>query len=148
MIIFGFWRRHGISLKYRYLFCNTPKVACSTIKLTLARAELEDDTFEYENDEYIHDRELSPLLKPTMLPNPVDRLDRFFKFCFVRNPAARLLSAYLDKIVRNKPEKLLVLEALNRSNDPLYEISFPEFVEVVCDQDPATTVLDSLSYRY
>ena len=43
-----------ISLKHKYIFVETPKVACSTIKMTLHRMELEDPEFVREDFEAIH----------------------------------------------------------------------------------------------
>lgn len=133
----AFQNRTSISLKYRYFFCETPKVACSTIKQTLVRSELEDAGFTYSENRQIHIRELIPLLTPMMVPDISNRMKALFKFCFVRDPAVRLLSAYLDKIVRNKPQKRGVLKALKQANDLEYFVSFPDFVDFVCGLDPA-----------
>lgn len=34
-----------VSLKHKYIFVETPKVACSTVKMTLQRLELDDPNF-------------------------------------------------------------------------------------------------------
>lgn len=132
----AFRNKCHVSLKYRYFYCETPKVACSTIKLTLYRAELEDKSFDLEENRQIHIHELSPLLDLMRIPNFSSRLQSLFKFCFVRDPASRLLSAYLDKIVRCKPQKIPILRALNRQNQMDFPVSFPSFVDVVCEQEP------------
>ena len=134
----AFQRSIHISLKHRYAYFEIPKVACSTIKLTLFRAELEDDQFAYSQNRQIHMAELSPLLTPMNLPDISERLGKLFKFCFVRDPANRLVSAYLDKIVRNKPQKKIILSALNRTWDSNHHITFEEFVGVICDTPPLT----------
>lgn len=89
----------NISLLNKYIYVETPKVACSTIKLTLHRLEIENPKLE-KNFRNIHSREYSPLLKPTQVGNFEQLLKskKYTKFCFVRNPYTRLLSAYLDKI--------------------------------------------------
>lgn len=51
-----------ISLKYRYMYVETPKVACSSIKTLLQRMELESPTFHRADFEDIHNRNFSPLL--------------------------------------------------------------------------------------
>jgi hypothetical protein len=131
----------NISYKYKYLYFETPKVACTTIKATLQRMELEHLESDCIHPKCIHDRDFSPLLKPSQIhwfPEFIDRPD-VFKFCFVRNPYTRMLSAYLDKMVAQERKiKRVVLDALQKENAPLSEIvTFDEFVGVVCDQDIA-----------
>jgi hypothetical protein len=124
----------NISLKYRYIYLETPKVACSTIKLTLQRAELENPNFLPSDFEDIHRRDFSPLLKPTQIGSFREALasGEFFCFCFVRNPFTRLLSCYLDKIARPTPMRKSVLEQLGRSDEPGNpNVSFEEFVAAV-----------------
>ena len=126
-----------VSLANSYVFVEVPKVACSTIKQTLHRVELRDPTFLPENVELIHERSFSPLL--TLLQ--VGPLERFlppsdtFRFCFVRNPFDRLLSAYLDKIVGNGHQKRPILKILGRDPTALGAlVSFEEFVDAVATQ--------------
>ena len=131
-----FCARGHVSLKHRYFYCETPKVACSTIKLTLYRAELEDEMFNRAENRQLHIHDLSPLLDPMKVPEFSARLQGLFKFCFVRDPVARLLSAYLDKIVRCKPQKMQILRIIKRQDQPDYPISFPKFVDLVSGQNP------------
>ena len=127
----------NISLQHRYLFVETPKVCCSTIKLNLQRLEtgFADVTWPHEMD--VHNRDFSPLLKPSQVYD-FDRLiatAKLFKFCFVRSPYTRLLSCYLDKIVGNKPPKRSILSTLGlQDRDLNVKISFAEFVEAICSQ--------------
>ncbi len=126
----------NISLKYNYLYTETPKVGCSTIKTTLQKMELNDPDFYREDFEDIHNRNFSPLLKPSQIGS----FEKFitgsvFKFCFSRNPYSRLLSAYLEKIKSNKPQKRQILLHLGKNySDIDQEVSFDEFVNVVCEQ--------------
>jgi hypothetical protein len=125
-----------ISLKHRYLFVETPKVACSSVKKTLIRLELDAPKLALDSDT-IHLRKLSPLLQPSQLSNIADILDSeaLHRFVFVRNPYSRTLSAYLQ-IVRNPyPGRRLLLarsgsEALE--NDGVIE--FPDFLRAVAEQ--------------
>jgi hypothetical protein len=125
-----------ISLKHKYIFIETPKVACSTIKISLQRLELEKESFNRDRFEDVHVREFSPLLQLTQLPDFEEYLERndFFKFCFVRNPYSRLLSCYLDKILNptvfKEKESVLAFMGLN-INDIDYPISFGDFVSVI-----------------
>ncbi len=131
----------NISLQYNYWFTETPKVACSTIKTILQKMELNNPDLHWENFEDLHDRNFSPLLKPSQLENLDTFLegDRLFKFCFSRNPYTRLLSSYIDKVIPPKPEKKYVLLALGRNPDQLEQkITFAEFVHVISQQKTAS----------
>jgi hypothetical protein len=127
-----------VSLKYRYVYVETPKAGCSTIKDTLQRIELDYPDLVREDLDDIHKRALSPLIKPAQTCN-FDRIlnnPDYFVFCFVRDPYTRLLSAYLDKIVRGFPQKVGILAAMGEDPGQLSkEITFDEFVDVVCKQD-------------
>lgn len=127
----------NVSVKYNYLYVETPKVCCSTIKSVLQRLELNDPEFYRADFEDIHNRAFSPLLKPSQLGD----LERFldnnqpFRFCFSRNPYSRLLSAYLDKIETNRPQKRNILLQLGKDGEALEEkVSFEDFVVAVCEQ--------------
>lgn len=131
-----------VSLKHKYIFVETPKVACSTIKKTLQRLELENPNFDREDFEDLHLREYSPLLKLQQLPNFKTFFERedFTIFCFVRNPYNRILSCYLDKIklpleVTTFKKKVLNSMGLNEDNIER-PISFEEFITVIEKQDP------------
>lgn len=128
----------NISLQYNYLFTETPKVACSTIKTILQKMELNNPDLYRSDFEDIHERAFSPLLKPSQI-GPLDKLfkgDSLYKFCFSRNPYSRLLSVYIDKIRTNKPEKRSILHSLGKDPEQLeQDILFEDFVQVVCKQN-------------
>lgn len=131
----------NISTRFNYLYVETPKVCCSTIKSVLQRAELNDPMFSRTDFEDIHLREFSPLLRPSQVGDLGGFVNRNkpFSFCFCRNPYSRLLSAYLDKIRTNRPQKRSVLLHLGRDvSDLSQKIGFDEFVRVVCEQPIAT----------
>ena len=128
-----------VSLKHKYVFVETPKVACSTIKISLQRMELEDPEFTREDFEDLHRRDYSPLLRLQQLPNFESYLKRedFFTFCFVRNPYDRLLSCYLDKICHSTNFKKKVLQSMGVGEANIdHPVSFEEFVTVVENQKP------------
>jgi len=88
------------------------------------------------NKRNIHKREFSPLIKPSQVGNFDKFLNRnkLFKFCFVRNPYTRLLSAYFEKIKLGKSQKCSILLHMGKYPYNLNtEISFSEFVHVVCE---------------
>jgi len=127
-----------VSLKHKYVYVETAKVACSSIKLTLQRLELEDKSFKRDTFQDIHNRQFSPLLKLQQIPRfeKLMRGDDFFRFCFVRNPYTRTLSAYLDKIKGNSTrEKSKVLSQLGYdTQDMSIPISFDQFVTALEEQ--------------
>jgi len=129
-----------VSLKYKYIYIETPKVACSTVKMTLQRLELEDPDFTRDDFEDLHRREYSPLLKLQQLPDfeKYFTRDDFYTFCFVREPYRRLLSCYLDKICQPTNFKKMVLKSMGLDgSDVHHNISFSEFISVVESQRPA-----------
>jgi hypothetical protein len=122
-----------ISFKFDYLYVETPKVACSTIKTTLINAEI-GEVVEHPSFDSLHNRAWSPLADPARVPDFLRYLERCkFKFCFVRNPYSRLLSSYLDKIApvgeRRRGPVVDYYEMEEGS-----EITFDQFVEYVCQQ--------------
>lgn len=128
----------NISLKNKYIYVENPKVGCSTIKDTLQRMDLEYAELKRDDPDDIHNRKYSPLLMPSQTCG-LDRLINnpdYFSFCFVRNPYARLLSAFLEKIEKNKQVKWSILYAMGEDSTNLSKkISFEEFVDVVCELD-------------
>lgn len=128
----------NISLKNKYIYAETPKVACSTIKATLQRIELDYPDLIKKDADDIHERRYSPLLSPSQTCG-VDRLlnnPEYFVFCFVRNPYTRLLSAYLEKIENNKAAKSEILSVMGVDpNDLAKRVTFEQFVDMICKLD-------------
>jgi dermatan 4-sulfotransferase 1 len=126
-----------ISLRYNYIFVETPKCACTAIKTALQRLELRDPKFDRENVEDIHVRESSPLLNPKQVGSfrKLIHSRDMFKFCFVRHPFTRLVSCYLDKIQRNRPQKSQILRLLGLPEERLdTPVSFAQFISAVVEQ--------------
>lgn len=132
----------NISLRFRYIYFETPKAACSTIKRFLIRNESPDiwlgaaADVGYDEFAQFHDREFSPLLSPKQVFPFAEKMTsgKYFRFCFVRNPYARLLSAYLDQVTG---QHRFAVEARRQLGLPMAsEVtpSFTSFVEAVCVQ--------------
>lgn len=127
----------NISLQHNYLFVETPKVCCSTIKLNLQRLETNIPDFAWPGQMDVHNRDFSPLLRPSQVLDFELLLAtrRLFKFCFVRNPYTRLLSGYLDKIRGNRPPKLSILQTLGLNTGNIdQDVSFDQFIHAIGKQ--------------
>jgi hypothetical protein len=125
-----------ISLRYSYIYVECPKCACTTIKSALIRMELGDKDYMFDEPGDIHLRDFSPLLSPRQVGAFEERLRSPFivKFCFVRNPYSRLLSAYLDKIAQGKPIFDIIRKQLGHGQAGGLSIGFDEFVQAVIHQ--------------
>jgi len=129
----------NISLKNRYIYVETPKVACSSVKDLLIRIEYIDTPYKRNFD--VHDRQRSPLVQLSQLPKHegegILADPTWFRFAFVRNPFSRALSGYLDKVVRNREEKRPLLNALGRNESPIEtELSFVDYLKAIQLIDP------------
>jgi hypothetical protein len=118
----------NFSTRHKFLYVETPKVACSTIKRMLQKLE-------GETPENVHDRDASPLLTPRRDPGGFEwaqtRHD-YVRFSFVRNPFSRALSCYLDKFVENIYERDRLLPDLGFQ--PGTSITFLQFLQAVNSQ--------------
>lgn len=130
--------RVNMSRRYRFLYVETPKVACSTIKLTLQSVEAGEPV----PKENVHNKQRSPLLSPQDdwgLFKELLNAPTAFRFTFVRHPYTRVLSAYLEKIVESAEWKQHSVFRERRSELGLPvegPVSFAQFVAALCDADP------------
>lgn len=123
----------NFSLRYKYLFIENPKVACSTIKRILQVAEVDGDISQLSED--VHARDQSPIPQVKKSPNKFRELFQdpaTFRFCFVRNPFSRTLSCYLDKFVKNEGERRRLSKKLGVPTDKV--LKFHDFLLAVRDQ--------------
>lgn len=121
------------SPRFSYVFVEIPKAGCSTIKRTLQSMEAEGRGVRLP--ENVHDKANSPLQSPADAVLTVRELLReadLFRFCYVRNPFTRVLSAYLDKIVENEWERDRLAPTLGLS--PEHISSLKVFLEAVAMQ--------------
>jgi len=120
------------SKKHKFVYVETPKVACSTIKRVLQLIEVDGD--ESKLSTQVHDRGKSPLASPLSVDQDLDELfegDGYFRFSFVRNPYSRILSAYLDKLVKNDWERRRLLPTLGYNEND--RITLLQFLEAIKD---------------
>ena len=138
------------------LYVNNPKVACSTIKLALQRAETGDP--DYEPVKSVHSHRGSPLLTwPTLkIKDLRPLLQDHFTFSFVRCPYARLQSAYANKIVPPQKKGRFRIDAGFRADEVP---SFEDFIRAITAQIPKqqnphwrpqsiNLSIDAISYDY
>ena len=121
------------SAKHGYVYVETPKVACTTVKRVLQLAELDGDAEALPKQ--VHDRRASPIKRVS------DDVGGFrkhietpetFRFCFVRNPFTRALSCYLDKFVTNEWERNRLAPGLGL--DPKVTPTFLDFLTAIREQ--------------
>ncbi|CAN5286026.1 hypothetical protein BH10PSE4_BH10PSE4_08530 [soil metagenome] len=125
----------NVSLTRNYFYMATPKVASSSLLMTLQRLELDDATFLHSPISNVHNRGVSPLLTPQQAGDFWRSMEtRFFKFCFVRNPFDRAISAYLDKVL--PPEGGLGPHMASLLGGVQGEITFELFLEAVALERP------------
>ena len=138
-----------VSLPRRYLYWAIPKAACTTMKEVLHTVEdlppiqfFVDSLRETRRDMFIHARENMPM------PSLVDLDDRtqrdvlespdFLRMTVVRNPYARLVSAWRNRVLLCEPWlERLYLEIRGQLPGPDQKslLSFEEFLDYVsrCD---------------
>lgn len=109
------YRLH-FSKRFRALYVEVPKTGSSTIKRALQLLEVGGDASLL--DKALHDRSRSPLIRPS--ESDLTLLDLLrgpsvFRFGFVRNPYTRLLSCYIEKIIRDASERRRLLPFLGLS---------------------------------
>lgn len=129
----------GHALKHsrarRYTYLNNAKCGCSSVKKTLWEKEFENgDVLQSPSRRSVHEKDA-----PLWSPNMSDVLESTFTFSIVRNPFARVLSCYLDKIVLREERGLplgpgIQLRRQFGLNEDA-EIGFPRFLELICKLD-------------
>lgn len=133
-----------ISLVNSYVYVEVPKAGCGTMKATLGGLEAArlGPALAERFQANPHDRtKATPFVRPFQLsPGLLEEAltsTRFRRFTVVREPAARLLSCYLEKIRQGLPQSEAVVERLRaitgRDVTP-EEITLGEFIDVIADQ--------------
>lgn len=142
---YGTWSYHSrVSTLHRYICVAIPKIACTTTKTVLRALD------GLPPSEHIHDE--GPRLADftieedlTMLTSP-----EWLRFCFVRNPYARLYSAYKSKIGNTWEHEYDWLQVAIRDafNYPIRDgaragmVTFDDFVRFVAESNDPRVVTD------
>ena len=119
----------------RCIYFNVPKAGCSSVLWSLTRYELGDPSVVPEHVGSIHARDGSPILRGDDIAD-LDALlhrDDLLRFSFVRNPFDRILSCYLNKIVRDTKQRAKTLRGLDLERDA--EVTLAAFLALVARQD-------------
>ena len=134
-----------ISLVNKYVYVEVPKAGCGTMKATLGGLEAarKGPGLVTRVHEAPHNRiNATPFIKPFQLPS--DLLEEvltspeYRRFTVVRDPASRVLSAYLEKIGQGLKQSEPIVAELGI---PASDITFSQFLDVIAehesrDQDP------------
>jgi len=140
-----------ISLVNKYVYVEVPKAGCGTMKATLGGLEAArlNAGFVQRVQDRPHDRKLAtPFIRAFQLPpdllEDVLASPAFRRFSVVRDPATRVLSAYLEKIRQGLKQSEPVVAALTELTGvtiAAQDVTFEQFLDVigeqsVRDQDP------------
>jgi hypothetical protein len=139
-----------VSTARRYLYCEVPKAACTSLKTLMHKVEglprietLKGSLRETRRDMFIHDR--GQFRMPSLLDfddaqqEHILSSPEYFRFTVVRNPYTRLESAWNDKVRTCAPNYEYLYRRIKgdlpRSGDPSSIISLEEFVAVIAQED-------------
>ncbi len=128
-----------ISDQFRFVYFNNPKCACTSIKasLNLTCAAALGRHLEYRGIGDIHDRRQNILLSPADIGYPRFKeilTDRsYFKFCFMREPVDRLVSAFASKLTWKSESLVALNRRLGRAE--CAPMAFLEFVQVLSSDE-------------
>lgn len=139
-----------VGRNHDWLFVETPKAACTTIKWLLA--ELDGCEVPRSHSGRIttlamtvHQRNRYSMANLLDLPpTHIETLltsNKVVRFCVVRNPYARLVSAWADKIRQQEPSHAHLWAAINAHTGQPPDVcpSFTHFVQWLCQtQNPQT----------
>lgn len=139
-----FWPENTylVNHRYKFIYCPIPKIASTTLNNLVIGLE---DKGKARKDPHI-EAQAKYSLSHLSLFHAVKCLNspNYFKFVFVRNPWARLVSAYYSKFVKPQPSDQsvfaqhvvkMIVQHDNHGIDQTTSISFKQFVEYLVRTD-------------
>lgn len=134
-----------ISLVNRYVYVEVPKAGCGTMKATLGGLEAArmGPAMVARVQDNPHDRmAATPFVKPFQLPPDV--LEQvltsadYARFTVVREPAARVLSGFIEKVGQGLKQSVPIVDALRSSSGQAVapaDVTLAQFLDVIGAQD-------------
>lgn len=128
-----------IDPELRFIYFNNPKCACTTIKasLNLSYSRHSGKELSFGSIADIHERSHNYMLSPSQvtIPKFLEILEdpKVLKFCFVREPLARLASCYESMLRWPSPLRRKLAE--RTGHDAEWSPSFEEFIFAVAGSD-------------
>jgi Sulfotransferase family len=144
------WGYHSrVSVEHRYVCMTVPKVACTTVKLTLHEFEGLPRAADWG---MVHDQD-SPRLSSFSVSQAAEMLSSpdWLRSAFVRDPYDRIFSAWKQKIVNSWDTQYAGLrDQIRTANSysshtdrPAPAIAFRDFVRFVVESDDPGVIFDA-----
>ena len=129
-----------INHKYKIIYCPIAKNACTLFKNMMVEHSKDRERYRNSHEDIHH---YASIRKDTAVAlDNLDYLERsdYFKFAILRNPFERLVSAYLDKIVKHEITEFFAQELIKKVQQYLTQqydleqsISFQEFIQYIAN---------------
>lgn len=113
-----------IRRNYKYIYFRIPKAANTMITSNLYLNE--NGVFNITSEE-LNQYKVNFERPSSLADDEIRDFENYFKFTVVRNPATRILSCYLQKILGNAKEKNIVTKDIGVEDDAY--LSFEEFLD-------------------
>lgn len=125
---------HLIDRKNRILYCYIAKNACSTVKYHFLLKKLQ------ALGEHLNSDELNARIHIIAKDHAIDSDDPgsyadCYRFCIVRDPRARIASAFLDKFVQSKAMPNYARALIEGAGKSAEEWTFADFLDALADSD-------------
>ena len=119
--------------EHNVVYIRNNKAACSTITLWLHRLHTGDHDFSPKN---IHAEDGLPRPREITWPKVIEMLSGgAYRFTFVRDPIKRVMSAYTDKLVRQRRWRPQIQKILGLPEDPQSPVTFDQFIDALEAED-------------
>jgi len=128
----------NVSHRFKICYIETPRVACSTIKKTLQTAEIYPRPWDFHTPHMKRGESPLRFIDENTFAS-ILYSEEYFKFSFVREPFARVLSAYMEKmrqlqLFRPDPDFHKRYAALGL--DVRHNVSFLDFLRRIAELPP------------